>query len=591
MKATTPGKSIRSYLWKSIKPYRWQLFLVLQAPFIASCFVPITQYAIKIILDRFVEMEQFLFSDLTFPMILLFFGQFVAEAAWAISNGINYRSMVFIKANLTNRAYSYVLDRSYSYFQDAYSGSLSVKIENIQSISNRIFDSIKFNIINQVTALLSTVFLFFLVSKIFVFALLAFYIVFFPTVYALSKKLHLLGIEFTKKRQRTSGLIVDSISNIFSVLLFSNKSKEKASIRSGLDEVRFSEQKMLRYEFLIHLFIGGIYLSVSTGILFLLIYLRQQGKVTVGDFALILGATFHMLETAYSLVTNLTDLVKSWGELKESFSLFDPDIKTKNLLPFRDLKVSSSSILFQDVTFNYQNHSPILSHLTFRVSPGEKVGIVGHSGAGKSTLIHLLLRYFQPTMGKIWIDSQDINTVSETSLRKNISVVPQETILFHRSIKDNISYSKEGASDEEIIAATKKAHIYDFIQGLPEGLNTTVGERGLKLSGGQRQRIAIARAFLKEAPILILDEATSNLDSKSEKEIQQSLSALVKDKTVLAIAHRLSTLKQMDRIIFLENGTILEEGPHEALIQNSNGAYRRLWDLQKDMSTPFATQK
>lgn len=575
-------KEIFRYLWESVKPYKTQILIILQAPMVASCFVPITQYATKITLDRLVENEIFVFSDLLLPLFLFICGQLAAELSWGVSNWVNYRSMVFVKANITSRAYAYVIEHSYNFFQDNYSGTISAKIENLQTISNKIFDNIKLNIINRLTILTSTCVLFYLVAKIFVVAVLIFYAVFFPVVYYLSKKLYILSEDYTHKKQKTSGLIVDSITNIFSVLLFSSKQREKHSIEQGLNTILRSEQRMLRYEFLLQLFIGFTYLSISIGVLFALIYLRRKGSITIGDFALVLGALFHMLEVSYSLVTNVTELIKDWGELKESFSLFSNAQQIQEKSSAKKLVIKKPSIYYEDVHFMYVKDRPILSGLTLMIKAWEKVGLVGHSGAGKSTLINLLLRYFQTNSGRILLDSQDIRDVTETSLRLNISVVPQDTMLFHRSIGENIAYSKEATSEKEVIEASKKAGIYDFITSLPEGFETIVGERGIKLSGGQKQKVAIARAFLKNAPILVLDEATSNLDSQSEQEIQQSLASLIQDKTVIAIAHRLSTLRNMDRILLLEQGKVIDQGTHEQLLSNPRGTYRELWGLQNN---------
>lgn len=577
-------KKIFSYLWQSIKNYKWHLLLVLQAPMIASCLVPVTQYATKITLDRIVANPGFLFSDLTLPILLFVFGQIVAETAWSISNLINYKFMVFIKSDITNRVYSYVTDHSYKFFQDNYSGTISAKVSNISIIYSKLFENVKFNIINRITILFSTIILFFVVSEKFVIAVLIFYSVFFPIVYFLSKKLYLFSEYYNIKKQITSGLIVDSISNIFSVFMFANKMKEREFIQKGLEATLCSEQRMLRYEFYLQLFIGVTYLSISMVVLFLLIYLKQKNKVTVGDFALVLGALFHMLEVSYSLIINITEFVKDWGELRASFNLLDSKHEIRDRDTAKDLVIKNPSMEFKDVNFSYIIGSPIFSNFYLKINPGEKVGLVGHSGSGKSTLVSLLLRYFNVHSGSISIDSQDISDVTGDSLRKNISAMPQDTILFHRSIRENINYSKLDATEEEIITASKNACIYDFIQSLSDGFDTIVGERGVKLSGGQRQRIAIARAFLKDAPILILDEATSSLDSLSEKEIQNSLIKLMKNKTVIAIAHRLSTLKNMDRIIFLEQGKIVEEGTHQQLIKNINGYYKELWNLQ-NMST------
>lgn len=574
------GKQIISYLWQSIKPYKWHLLVILQAPMVASCFVPITQYAIKITLDRLAANAEFVLSDLTLPILLFIFGQVIAEGSWAISNVVSYKSMVFVKANITNRVYSYILDHSYKFFQDNYAGSISNKINNIQYVSNKLFENIKFNIINRFTILISTILLFCTVSKIFVFSILIFYVLFFSIVYRLSRKLHLLSEDYTHHSQKASGLIADSISNIFSVFIFSNKKKERKFIQTSLQEKVHSEQCMLKYEFCLQLFIGITYLSISIGVLFLLVHLKQQGQITIGDFSLVLGALFHTLEVSYSLVTNITSFVKDWGELKESFNVLNTKHEARDKIGAKDLTIINPSIEFKNVSFDYINGPQVFTDFSLKINPGEKIGLVGHSGAGKSTLISLLLRYFAINSGNILISMKDIDDVTEDSLRKNISVVPQEAILFHRSIRENIGYGKLDATEEEILAASKKAHIYDFIQTLPNGFDTIVGERGTKISGGQRQRIAIARAFLKNSPILILDEATSNLDSQSEREIQKSLDSLIENKTVIAIAHRLSTLKNMDRIIFLEKGKIIEEGTHNQLIKNTQGAYRKLWNLQ-----------
>jgi len=367
-------QKIFTYLWKSAKPYKWHLLLVLQAPMVASCFVPVTQYATKITLDRLVANAEFVFSDLTLPILLFVFGQIIAEAAWAISNLVSYKSMVFVKANITNRVYSYIIDHSYKFFQDNYSGTISSKVSNIQVVANELYENVKFNIINRITILISTVILFFIVSKIFVVAVLIFYVVFFPIVYHLSRKLHLLSENYTNQRQRTSGLIVDSISNIFSVFMFANKMKERGFIQKGLEGILHSEQRMLHYEFYLQLFIGVTYLSISMGVLFILIYLKQKGKITIGDFALVLGSLFHMLEVSYSLVKNVTDFVKDWGELKESFNLFDHKHEVRDKNSATDLTIKNPSIEFKTVNFSYINDAQVFSDFSLKINPREKVG-------------------------------------------------------------------------------------------------------------------------------------------------------------------------------------------------------------------------
>jgi len=271
------------------------------------------------------------------------------------------------------------------------------------------------------------------------------------------------------------------------------------------------------------------------------------------------------------------------GDLKSSLSLLYTPQQNKDSPTAKDLIIKSPSISFSNVYFSYNNDQYVFKDLNLNIRAGEKIGLVGHSGSGKSTLINLLLKYFTCSRGTICIDEQNVFDIKQNSLRNDISVIPQDIMLFHRNIMENIRFGSPDATDAEVIKASQEAHIHEYIMTLPEQYNTYVGERGVKLSGGQRQRLAIARAILKNAPILILDEATSSLDSHTEKLIQDSLNVFIEDKTktVLAVAHRLSTLKHMDRIIVLDQGRIVEEGTHDQLLNLKNSLYKKLWEYQE----------
>ena len=277
------------------------------------------------------------------------------------------------------------------------------------------------------------------------------------------------------------------------------------------------------------------------------------------------------------------------GDLKSAFSILQIPQENLDHPDAELLHTTHPDIQFKNVSFEYEDDEDeetdnfVLKDLSLTIKSGEKVGIVGKSGAGKSTIVKLLLQFFKHSSGEIIIGDQKIDEITQESLRSHIAVIPQDTILFHRSIIDNIRYGRQNATDEEITEACQKAHIYKSIMKMPKQYDTMVGELGVKLSGGQKQRIAIARAILKNAPILILDEATSALDSRTESMIQDSLNFFIQDsqKTVIAIAHRLSTLKHMDRIIFLADGKIAEEGTHEELLKKENGLYKKLWEHQK----------
>lgn len=314
-----------------------------------------------------------------------------------------------------------------------------------------------------------------------------------------------------------------------------------------------------------------------------MIHLRMKGLVSVGDFAFVFGISLVAAEDIWQATLSLQDFSRSMGDLKSALSIIKAPQKNLDQPDACVLKIKDPKIEFKRVDFAYGEKNSVFTNLSLKIQAGEKVGLVGHSGAGKSSMVNLLLRYFEPISGQIYIDDQNIAAVGQDSLRENIAVIPQDILLFHRSILENIRFGRPDATDAEVILASQKAHVHEFIETLPEKYHTLVGERGIKLSGGQRQRISIARAILKDAPILILDEATSALDSHTEALIQESLNCLISDqkKTVIAIAHRLSTLKHMDRIIVLDQGTIVEQGTHQELSQNITSQYKKLLDLQE----------
>jgi ATP-binding cassette subfamily B protein len=382
------------------------------------------------------------------------------------------------------------------------------------------------------------------------------------------------------------GIISDKITNIFTILSFATKKRELNEIQNYYDKIQTPLiNKANYYNFISWLTLGTLYSATYLVVFLYAIYLRKQGIVSTGVLVVCVLMVLRCCHEVHCLVNNYKSFRNNLAELEASLNgIFIPQnpIDTKNA---KALQITKGEIEFKNLCFDYDGDgSGVIKNLNLTIKAGEKIGIVGHSGAGKSTLISLLLKNFKVTSGEILIDGQSIYSVSSDSLRSQIALIPQDTALFHRSIGDNIGYAKDNPSKDEIILAAKMANIHDFIDSLPNKYETLVGERGVKLSGGQRQRIAIARAILKNAPILILDEATSSLDSQTENQIQQALSNLIdaKSKTVIAIAHRLSTLKHLDRIIVLENGTIVEQGKHDDLIQMEKSLYKKLWDSQVD---------
>jgi ABC-type multidrug transport system fused ATPase/permease subunit len=325
---------------------------------------------------------------------------------------------------------------------------------------------------------------------------------------------------------------------------------------------------------------GLLAIAIEIAVLVGSVFLWKQGLLTVGDFVLIQVYILALIDRVWGIGNSMRRLFSAFADANEMIEIFDTPHSVKNAPGAGVLEVQKGEIVMKDVAFGFSQERIILSDFNLTIYAGEKIALVGPSGAGKSTVTKLLLRMYDVTSGSIRVDGQDIASVTQESLRENISFVPQEPILFHRSLRDNIRYGRPDATDEEVIDAAKKAHCHEFIAGLTEGYETHVGERGVKLSGGERQRVAIARAILKNAPILILDEATSALDSESEALIQDALRVLMKGKTVIVIAHRLSTIMTMDRIVVTEGGKIAAEGTHDELVNHQGGLYQKLWSIQ-----------
>jgi ATP-binding cassette, subfamily B, bacterial len=314
---------------------------------------------------------------------------------------------------------------------------------------------------------------------------------------------------------------------------------------------------------------------LTIGLLAWAIVLWQRGAATTGEVVLVCTLGLSVLHATRDLAVALVDVTQHMARLSEALATLLVPHELRDHPEATPLMRRGASVAFDDVSFSYPDGRKVFTHFNLRLAPGQRVGLVGRSGSGKSTLLALLQRFYDVQRGRILIDGQDVCRVTQQSMREAISVVPQDISLFHRSVMENIRYGRPNASDAAVLQAAVAAKCRDFIEALPEGFATLVGERGVKLSGGQRQRIAIARAFLKDAPILLLDEATSSLDIDSEEAIREALGRLVQGRTVIAIAHRLSTLRSFDRIVVLQEGRLHEDGPPDHLMRRK-GLYREL---------------
>ena len=313
--------------------------------------------------------------------------------------------------------------------------------------------------------------------------------------------------------------------------------------------------------------------------LLLLILCFIKGLISLGTFVFVINTVRSVSSVIIRLGESYLTFTKNLGQLKEGLEILDARHEINDLPGARRIHIQDGSITIKNLTFHYPNQPALFKNFTLHIPAKQKVGIIGRSGCGKTTLLHLILRLYATQKGSISIDGIDISTITRTSLRQQIAIVPQHLPLFHRSIFDNIKYGTRTIDESDIINIAKQTSCHEFIKELPKKYHTKTGEQGVKLSGGQRQRVAIARALLKNTPIVLLDEATSALDSLTEDELQKNLDALLENKTALIVAHRLSTLKKMERILVLDDGKIVEDGTHEALL-NKNGLYTQLWNSQ-----------
>jgi ATP-binding cassette subfamily B protein len=376
-----------------------------------------------------------------------------------------------------------------------------------------------------------------------------------------------------------SAYLSDVIMNNSNVQLFTAQEFELESYKKRTGDWFKKTKWAWDVGVLINCVQAALMFALEVVVIAITISLWRKNLVTPGFFIIIQSYLLGLFGRMWDLRRMIHDFFSSFADAEEMIEILETPHEIADVPDAKPLESKTGKIEFRKVDFGYDDKL-LLKHFDLVIAPGEKVALVGHSGEGKSTITKLMMRLFDVQGGEILFDEQNIAQVTLESLRKNISLVPQEPILFHRTIYENIAYGKRDATEEEVFEAARQANCHQFIMNLKKGYKTLVGERGIKLSGGERQRVAIARAILENAPLIILDEATSSLDSHSEKLIQQALHRLLKNKTAIIIAHRLSTIMESDRIIVIEKGKIAEMGTHQELIRKKDGLYKSLWDIQ-----------
>lgn len=577
-----------SYVWRHARRYPWLLagmILLVPPAMLANGFMPALIAAG--ILDRLASGD-YIKGDVwgSFGTDILMAAGFAVLGAlilWRLQIYLNWTLESRVQRDIRREVFNYLINQSAAFHGNHFGGSLTSATNKLVESYRLIVDTTVYHVMMAVTTLVFTSILLWNRASIFVIILIAISIVFIITAVFFSKKIRYYNRHTAELENKTTGQIADGLTNVLAIKSFAGAEYENERFGKTTDHVYKSVQKLIRSTLNFQLGIN----SLNTLILVTAIVGAVIGVVMysaeVSTVFLAVAYTNLIRERLWIFGNEgIRNYSKGFGDAQEMIDILAKEPSVKDPLEPEKPRIKSGEIVFENVGFTHaeaKSDDALFENLNITIRPGEKVGLVGHSGAGKTTLTKLLLRYDDIDSGTIWIDGQDIAALRQDDLRRFIAYVPQEPLLFHRSIRENIAYGKSDASQADIELATKQAHAAEFIEKLPKGYDTLVGERGVKLSGGQRQRIAIARTLLKDAPILLLDEATSALDSESEKLIQDALWKLMEGRTAIVIAHRLSTIQKMDRIIVLSNGKIMEQGTHKELLAKK-GAYAKLWTHQ-----------
>lgn len=580
-KATLSGKTLRFYL-KHIMRHKLLLMLSMLGIFVGVSSNLGFFYVLKLIIDKVTESAgpQIMLSEVT-VLIWPFFGFLLLNMiGWRI--GLYAMSLLEPKciSEIGDECFDVLHEQSFDFFSNQFVGSLVKKAARMAHSVEGFLDVIAIDFLQMSVRVFLAVVLLFIVSPLMGMVMIFWVLCFVLYNYKANvyKLLH-YSLPAMEADSKVTAQLADTVSNSVNLKLFSTKKYEKERYKAVLKD---REEKTISSWFFdqhVELVQNIFVIALEIFLLYFMLKLWHDGDLGVGDFVLVQGYVSEMFVFIWDFGRQLRRLYYSFADAEEMMEIMEQPVDVKDNPSAKELNIFHGEIVFDSVNFAYDESESVIDNFNLKIKSGERLALIGPSGGGKTTIVKLILRLFDVDGGRIIIDGQDISKVTQESLRRQIALVPQDPILFHRSLMDNIRYGKLDASDEEVVIASKLAKCHEFISSLPKGYKTFVGERGVKLSGGERQRVAIARAILSNAKILILDEATSNLDVHFEKLIQEALSNLIKNKTSIVIAHRLSTVTHMDRIVVVENGKIVEEGSHAVLMNNKDGLYKNLWSI------------
>jgi len=514
--------------------------------------------------------------------ILLYAGAslFYGIIGWRITVWLIWTLELNVTRDLTQRIFGHLMDMSASFHSNRFGGSLVSQANKLSGAYSRLVDSTVYALIPLVVALLATAAILTPRAPLFVAILMAFAVAYMAGTAFFSRQVRAANVAESAVQSRQTGYLADSLTNVMAIKTFAAGQVERDRFWDIGGEVREKGFRSMWATIRRENYSGMLNQGISITALIIAVVGVGVLQANIATVFLIVSYTASLADRLWSFQGVLRQYNRSFGDAADMMEILATPPEIEDPDKPEPSRIQHGAIVFDAVDFTHGDaNEPLFENFNLDIKPGQKIGLVGASGSGKTTLTRLLLRFSDLDSGRITIDGQDITHITQDDLRRSISYVPQEPLLFHRTLRENISYGKPKATDEELLRAARRAHADEFIAKLPQGYDTLVGERGIKLSGGQRQRVAIARAMLKDAPILVLDEATSALDSESERLIQDALWKLMEGRTAIVIAHRLSTIQHMDRIVVLTDGAIVEQGSHAELIAHG-GTYAKLWSRQ-----------
>lgn len=576
-------RRISGLFWLFARPFKWPILLQLLMSTVLFVVISMQIYTAKNVADTAMKVDlsrpdAFWLVFEPFKVMLALFAVTVL-AEWTSWFG-TYRGRIRMLARARQIVFSYVQRHNVTYFDDMLTGKVAHRVMLMPEQITTLYERLCWDYLPFVVQSVVSLALFYQVRPVIAGFVALWLVVYVALSMRMGRRIARYGAKHSDVRAQMTGRIVDSITNIRNVVYFAAETTEDRIVTQSVRDTMKAQRRQYREYVRMRIVLQQIMqMLVYVGIFPLAITVVVNGQMTSGEFVMVSVLILNLLRSLMNIANGLPETYDIIGSINDSLDMLVVPRAMKDAPDAKLLTVSKAEVRLENVSFAYNQWKKVFEGLTLTIPAGQRVGLIGTSGAGKTTLSALLMRLYDVQGGQIIIDGQDIAKVTQESLRRAIGLIPQDSILFHRTLADNIRYGRPDASDDEVREAAKRAHAHEFITLLPKGYETLVGERGIKLSGGQRQRIAVARAILKNAPILILDEATSALDSESEAAVQEAMADVMAGKTVIAIAHRLSTIAHLDRLIVLEQGRIVEDGSHAELLAKG-GLYAQLWARQ-----------